>query len=398
MRWGRQAIVSLIFGLAACGGGAGGPGNGGDLDASPIKVKTPPQPKEGTGTAAACGGVTARGECQDGTAVYCDLQRESIRKIDCKAQSRECLVDSGRGAICKELVGTGTPDPNSPCQSGVSTAGFCTGDTAVWCDDESKQTVAWDCAADSLSCQTSTCRDGSFCCTADGGDPPTQGGGDGTDECGGLDFNGVCEGETAKWCENGKPQTLDCDGLNKRCESDTCATGAFCCGGAGGGNTECDQLGLAGECSGNTLRFCLGGDIFEIGCTGNDTCQKNTCFSGAACCPPTETDECTELGFDGVCDGDTVRYCDGENIIEYDCFDTEACEVNTCFSGGAECCEQEVSECERVGFEGVCEGPGGNTLSYCSNDEVTVRDCAGEGNVCDADGCVDSGIANCCDS
>jgi hypothetical protein len=394
MRWGRQVIFTIAIGLAACNTGPSGPGDGEPgADASPIKVKTPPQPKEGTGTNDACEGVTARGECREGVAVYCDLQREAIRKIDCKAQSRDCLVDSGRGAICKELAGSGAPppDPSSECESGVTPAGFCTGTTAVWCDETSKQTVAWDCATENLTCQTNACRDGSYCCTADGGDPPSTGDGGTTDECNGLDFDGVCDGDVAKWCQNGKPQQLDCNGLDKRCEVDTCAQGAFCCGSTT--TSECDQLGLEGECNGNTLRFCLSGNIFEASCVGSDTCQEDTCFSGAACCPPTELDECQTLGFDGVCDGETVRYCDGEQIIEYDCLSNEACEVDTCFSGGAECCEQELSECEIVGVEGVCEG---NTLKYCSGDNLTVRDCTATGKTCDPDGCFDSGLANCC--
>lgn len=394
MRWGRQVIFTFVIGLAACNTGPSDGGTGPGADAAPIKVKTPPQPKEGTGSVDACNGVTARGECQDGVAVYCDLQREAIRKIDCKAQSRDCIVDSGRGAICKTLSDDGAPppDPSSLCDSGVTAAGFCTGTTAVWCDESAKQTVAWDCATEGLTCQTDTCRDGSFCCTADGGDPPNQGGGDGTtDECNGLDFNGTCDGEVAKWCENGQPQELDCGAIDgKRCESDTCATGAFCCGDtSGGAGNECDQLGLEGECSGNTLRYCSLGTVVEFECTGNNTCQKDACFSGAACCPPTELDECTQLGFDGVCDNGTVRYCDGENIIEYDCLANEACEVDTCFSGGAECCEQEVSECDQVGFAGVCDG---DTLTYCTNDEVKVEDCSADGKTC----CEGTSIQFCC--
>src|SRR4029453_16482676 len=88
MRRGTILACLAWIALGACGKGGD---SGINPDSSPIKLKVPPVAKDGTSTVASCDGVTARGECRQGVATYCDLERETLRKIDCKAQNLDCL-------------------------------------------------------------------------------------------------------------------------------------------------------------------------------------------------------------------------------------------------------------------------------------------------------------------
>ena len=76
---------------------------------------------------------------------------------------------------------------------------------------------------------------------------------------------------------------------------DTCAQGAYCCDPPATSTpdlaeppataSECDRLGLAGECQGQTARWCAGGQLIEIDCAGRaQSCEVDRCASGAYCC------------------------------------------------------------------------------------------------------------------
>lgn len=404
MRRGTVLACLAWIALGACG--AKGDGGGANPDAAPIKLKVPPVAKDGTSTVASCDGVTARGECREGVATYCDLERETLRKIDCKAQSMDCLVDSARGAICKGFGDMMKPptDPATTCMdTGIDRNGFCTGTTAVWCDKDKNQTVTWDCAADGLSCQKDTCRDGAFCCTADGKDPP--GHPDGTDECNGLDFKGTCEGTTAKWCENGKLRNWDCAASGKSCEKDTCADGSYCCGGSA--EDECSRIGITGICAGNTARICAKSSgkptpsIQELVCPAGESCEMFTCSGlGAACCAPIDTTgECGQIGYAGVCEGNTMKYCNGGRLISADCTESgDTCQIGGCGGEGAAWCCPQVTGCGGIDEAGVCQG---NILKYCENEELQEFNCQTDftpPRTCDPDGsqCGFGGQAACC--
>lgn len=378
----RGSSLAILIVLAGCSTEIG---SGADLqDARPISVREPPQPKEGSGTAPACDGVTARGECRAGIATYCDLDRNQLRRVDCAALGQSCVVDVSRGAQC-DRVGSDVGDGTTPCaDTGVSVDGFCSEDVAVFCDTDGDEptTRTWDCGAQGQRCEVDTCAEGAACC----GDAPAE------DACGDLDFAGVCDGEIARWCGAGEPRAMDCGAAGKRCEVDTCSFGAYCCGDSIQPDPvdECAALGWEGACEGDTVRFCFNSEILEVTCAGTKSCQVDSCMSGAGCCEDdaAQASECTDLGFAGTCDGDTARWCDGETIHEQVCPSGTACQMNTC-GNGAWCCNDD---CEQLGPVGACDG---DTLRYCTGDAVTEVDCAAQGKSCEVDTCF-AGFAECC--
>jgi hypothetical protein len=321
----RCALVAIA--LAALGGCGPADPSGGRSDASPITLKKPPGSKDGNSSAPACDGVPARGECQAGAAVYCDLEREELRRVDCRALGRQCVMDPGRGAVCESISAPGGGSGGA-CNNGVDYAGFCTGDTAIWCDEEEAATYAWHCPSSGLSCQTDACADGAYCC-----------GGGGGGSCGGLDFYGECGGpggQTARWCGADGLHEIDCAAQGKSCQLDACATGAFCCG----ARNECDALGILGECTAaGNVRFCLDGDIIELPCGSGTSCQVGVCFAGAECCADAPPAQCGPIGVEGVCEGDTLRYCQSGQLVEQSCSaQGKTCQVDACSPGWAECC------------------------------------------------------------
>lgn len=394
----RFLAVVLVF-LAGCSTTIGESPKG-TADARPIDFRDPPEPKEGSGTSPGCEGVTARGECQQGTAVYCDLERGRLRRVDCEALGQNCILDIARGAICQSLdeqdTGEGSGAASACTDTGISETGFCTtAGSAVYCDTAGAQPVTktWDCTAAGMTCGVGDCATGAYCCGGTSQPPAGQ--------CGTLDFNGICDNGTAKWCDPVTgPKEKNCTAAGQRCESDTCATGAYCCGTVGGGPAvdECAQIGYAGVCSTDkNVRFCFQDEILNATCSGNKTCQVDACMPGAGCCaPPTAppVNECTTIGIAGVCpDANTVRFCLGTtaaDIYEFSCTGGQSCQVNVC-GNGAYCCD-EVDPCANLDAVGVCEG---NTLKYCTNGTLHESNCSTSGQTCEEDTCF-PGFAECC--
>jgi hypothetical protein len=290
--------------------------------------------------------VVERGECDGHVAVYCDLQREEIRRVDCEALGRTCLVDVGRGAICDGST-TDTYDEDGRCED----------EAAVW-RDEDGELQRWTCAEDGLTCQVDACQSGAYCCPGDG----AADGGNDVDPCADV----IC-GEDSSHL-------------------------SMCCSDS---SAECDQLGLAGACtSEGAVRYCQDGEIVEYACSGGKTCEVGTCYGGGAeCCDESGADECAQLGLYGECDGQVARWCNDGEIIELDCpSQGKTCQLDDCVSG-AYCCETPLTCADVGGTTGSCDG---DTLRYCNgNDEVVQTDCAAMGKTCAVDDCL-TGLAECC--
>lgn len=340
---GMRPLAALLLLLASCSSSIGD-SPAGTPDGRPITFRSPPESKVGSGSAPGCEGVAARGECRDGTLVFCDLEVGKAKKVDCTATRETCAESVSRGAAC---IGHGESDPNpsasgSPCTSAnVSEAGFCTSDGAAkYCDTtgESPKVRTWKCADNNKSCvaagEPGACAEHTFCC-----------GGEETTDCGSLTFEGVCEGEVAKWCgTDGVQQKLNCAARGQLCVKDDCASGNYCCG-ATEDTAECQELGYEGVClTDSTVRYCAGDmntDIREFTCADGFHCREDE--YGAECREKHEEqpDQCAEVnGPDGICDGDTLKYCLGGVYKEKDCtVSARSCEVGTCLSGMANCCE-----------------------------------------------------------
>lgn len=290
----------------------------------------------------------------------CDLAAGQVHKIDCTAMGKHCLLDAHKGATCAKLPSSsggptdggtnptgphdmagsmpppppppGTPpkpNPGTPpapppdmahpvdmanhpvdmatthpadmsmpdlCNHGVTFYGYCSGQTAIWCDPSTGQIITWDCGMDGYSCGEWDCADGAYCCgqpqqsMADMAMPAQP-----SAQCLALGYDGECDGNTATWCDNGTIYAIDCTSRGQGCGVNTCATGAYCCDDTTPPAStpdmsqpvdECTTLGLAGVCSGNVARYCSGGNIVEDDCTlKGETCEVDTCGYGANCCP-----------------------------------------------------------------------------------------------------------------
>ena len=384
MNW-RKHLIGLVIGLVA--GACGGSPQGSEevADAAPIMLKRLPQSKQGTGTLEACDGTTARGECRDGVAVFCDLQREQLSSVRCRDMGRECIVDAARGAQCAKKA---EPEEIDSCTDGV----------ARWMDDETDVVQQWDCEGEDLVCGEDVCVHGAFCCTVDGDlpyelefeDEDLQLEDDG---CGDIDFEGVCDGEIARWCGDGL-QELDCASRGQRCVENDCADGAYCCGESAVEEVdECLMLGLDGICTEEgKVRFCPGHAVEEYKCDAGQTCQVGACSTGAECCdPPVVVDECATLGYQGECAGDTSRWCLGGQVKERDCA-AEGMKCEFFPDGFGAVCIDAEDPCEEVnGASGVCDG---NVMKFCLSGEVISDDCGDQ--TCSFDTC-EPGLAYCCD-
>jgi hypothetical protein len=281
-------------------------------------------------------------------AVVCDVSANKLRQFDCTAMNRVCVLDSTRGASCVALPPPVTPGnsdggvpaprdmaqpppppptprdmaqqqpppprdmalPPAPrdmatapvdmahapmCVSGVDYRGYCasktgngTPDTAIWCDPSTGQTLVVDCGARGQTCQVDGCADGAYCCDAptppDMAQPPAM-----DEACATLGYEGECAAGVARWCSGGRLFEIDCGGRGQSCAIDECAQGAYCCDATtpppDPTPSECDRLGVAGECAGDVARWCSGGQIIEMDCAATgQACQVDTCASGAYCC------------------------------------------------------------------------------------------------------------------
>lgn len=268
----KRALLVAVMGLAGClepkvGGGLSVSGSAPpDMAVGDHGPKAPPAGGGGGTTASDCNGVTDKGHCEVSDkgqiAVVCDVGANKLERFNCTEMQKVCVIDSGRGAICAAL-----PPPTTPSRGdgGAPPAdlGHASGDMAeVPSADMAHGTTAADMATAAPMCPS------------------------------GVDYRGYCASatatgaaDTAIWCDASTGQTyvVDCAAFGQTCQVDVCADGAYCCDPPP--PSECDLLGLAGQCDGNVARWCADGQVVELDCGGQgQICQVDTCATGAYCC------------------------------------------------------------------------------------------------------------------
>ncbi|MBX3159700.1 MAG: hypothetical protein KF773_27265 [Deltaproteobacteria bacterium] len=294
------AILPALL-LAACVGQAP---EGGD-DEPPPRIKEPPTPKGTGSTAAGCEGVTDLGKCEDGVALTCDVDAGALRRKDCKALGKACVMDPQRGAKCD--VAPEGAGANGSCGS-FDNDGTCSADgkTATWCGTDG-QLIVWNCTQQlegmgGLGGAGWTCQfnkpngfPGAFCYEGGASQPPSD-----TADCGTIKYAGVCDTatDTAVWCQgagdgNGgtgpfKKYRWAC-GTGQSCQIDQCGPGAMCCNDAAtpppAQCTGPNNIGVEGRCKATgTVEYCLGETLHTQTCSGGQTCKVNVCGEGAWCC------------------------------------------------------------------------------------------------------------------
>jgi hypothetical protein len=126
----------------------------------------------------------------------------------------------------------------------IGRVGRCESGRAVWCSNESIQTE--ECAAPA-ACGWDEAAAGFRCIT-------------GPDPCEGFDGFGGCEGNVARWCDDGVPRYRDCTICNQICVSSADVQGAYCV------DDACQGLGYLGRCNGDVAEWCEGGQISRRDC------------------------------------------------------------------------------------------------------------------------------------
>jgi len=322
---------------------------------------------DGTPTQSACGDVPVTGQCIGGDLVQCILGE--LVTTSCADVGRLCGWDGsgwgGEGAFAC-VIGEG-----QACDA-VSDAGSCDGDVLTWCDPATGTTIIEDCAAYDTKCGWT----GSYHCCHEPQEcvPNCSGRQCGDDGCGGS--CGSCDG--GKTCsDNGL--CGDCDGPDAVCVSGDCGNDNAC------QTVQCnDQDG----CANVALPDGTSCSLDEQLCGGGE-CKLGYCVPDAS---PHPDDICGDLPPVGLCDGHVLRKCGDAGPTAVDCAALGlVCGWNPELMdgfGAFGCYAQDQPSCAGVPDSGKCDG---SVLTYCSDGEPVVVDCA-ETN----DNCGWTGSFHCC--
>jgi agmatine deiminase len=181
-----------------------------------------------------CGNITAAGCCQGSTLKYCDGGK--LVSMDCTANP-QCGWNATQSWYDCGTAGTADPSgtyvmncdavtdaaPIDPC-GGVTYEGCCDGEVLYYCENNQLVTIdctqgpscGWQPSGPYYDCGTDGSADpsGQFpkaCVWGDGGPPKTDAKvTDSGPGCGGIAYEGCCDGETLKYCDNGVLKTIDC--------------------------------------------------------------------------------------------------------------------------------------------------------------------------------------------
>ena len=303
-----------------------------------------------------CGDITYEGCCDEEVVTWCE--NDMLQTIDCAenpfcgwddaGQYYNCGTDGGEGpGFPKDCAGSAC-DP--PCVDPL----VCIGGECVECTPDC---AGKNCGNDGCGGSCGTCPDGYGC---DGGICKPAG-------CGGVSFEGCCNGAELQYCENDQLVVVDC--TQNEPPGDVCgweaASSFFNCGGADTPPVE-----------------------FPIDCPPPLECEP-PCPEGSSC-------------LFGLCVGDCVpdcgfMECGGDDGCGNSCGDCGAdfycslfylcaactCDGRECGEGG-EGCGLDCGDCaggprDQVCWEGTCVE---DCAPDCAGRECGDGDCPGWDNVC----------------
>lgn len=307
----------------------------------------------------ACKGIPAKGCCQGNTLVTCDSM--GVLTHEC---SNEPLCGWNGGSFRYECNTDGTADPSGALPM----------DCQVWCD---QWCVGRSCGVSGCGESCGECEEGQVCssegqcCT-----PNCKGmecGGDGcggicgecpqgwacesglcTEACSGISYQGCCDGEKLRYCDNGHLQEQSCAGMGP-CGWDSGA-GYYNCGTAG----EVDPSGqYAKVCPGGCEPSCGGRECGDDGCGGVcGVCGDEEICSGAGVCESVGVEseqDVVVLPDVPVTDVPGETRADGAVEIVSDVRDVSGNEVDGHLSGDGDS-SGDVSEVPKSGSGGCTSG------------------------------------------
>ncbi len=154
--------------------------------------------------------------------------------------------------------------------------------------------------------------------------PPTDAV-DNTDACDGLDYLGSCAGDAVSWCANGQPHTVAC-GASTHCGWQDGVTGYNCLADVDSAATDataddpCGGLDYQGRCDGDTLVWCSDDVLAQSDCSASQAhCGWQSATVGYDCLSAGPTSSCGDVDYAGRCDDDTLSWCDGTALRTTDC-------------------------------------------------------------------------------
>ena len=257
----------------------------------------PPAPPQNEGPVNDCGNIDYTGACQGHVAVWCD--GGSLSQVDCSTRGQTCdWVDDTTGYYGVNAPGeeerAAPPQAEDENNCGnIDRLGTCEGEVAVWCSNGSLRRV--DCRTEHQQTCGWVDQDSGYFCKDDEQnmneapvepepapepvDPPEP-----QDNCNGITYEGTCDGDTAVWCTNGELQTTDCTTLGQTCGWAGGGSGYYCIDRPEPGQQApepepepepvappadgCQGVDFLGECAGDVARYCAGGELQEVDCTG----------------------------------------------------------------------------------------------------------------------------------
>lgn len=215
------------------------------------------------------------------------------------------------------------------------------------------------------------------CCT-----PGCAGKACGSDGCGGQ--CGECQGSDE--CVAGQCVACQPDCAGKECGPDSCGgTCGECAGEAECMEGACVLYSCVGSCGGQSPFDCY----CDNQCMEFGDCCDDVCFA----CPDVCEGGCNGIGWEGCCDGETVKWCQNDELYEEDCSGKPACGWDqkegyyTCeTTGGVDPAGEHPLSCADVCFPN-CFG------KECGDDGCggSCGDCLGKWAVCTSEG-------HCCES
>jgi len=272
---------------------------------------------------------------------------------------KECGSD-GCGGSCGTCAGdeicsqTGLCVPDDECGD-VTYAGYCDGNTLVWCEDGKLYSA--DCALyGDYVCQWVPENEGSYCVYQPPCEPDCGGKECGSDGCGGS--CGSCAAGLT--CQDGVctegPCEPDCTG--KQCGPDGCGGS---CGACAAGLTCQDGVCTEEPCKPD----CTGKQCGPDGCGGS----CGACAEGLTCQGGTCTDQCTPDCVGRACGPDGCGGSCGDCPKDWSC-DEDA---------GA-CVKDPADDCGNIPSTGTCMP--GQILAVCVSNQVVETDCTLTGELC----------------
>jgi hypothetical protein len=339
-----------------------------------------------------CGTIPFQGCCQDNRVYYCEA--EALYCLDCTPPGLQCGWDKYN--FFYDCKSSGDADPTGtypkaclgcvpPCPPGFN----CSNDICIACLPDCLGKV---CGDDGCGGSCGTCAFGDVCsngkCVPESGLQECNGPNQSSyPYCGDIESAGCCDIQgRVLWCENGSLYCQDCnqgmlecgwkeqqnmydcltegeedpDGQHpKNCAEciPACWPGYACVNGqcvpceSDCTGLECGDDGCGGNCG---------------TCPGGKVCQAGTCES---------VSECGEVTPEGECQGDTVVWCQNNQLHVHDCLiDDEICTYLPDY--GKYGCK---FDCGVIPAEGSCDQ---TLLQTCSESGIQVVDCADFGTTC----------------